>query len=133
MGRYVAERTVHLMAIKGINPSGARALVLGLTFKENCPDLRNTRCVDIIEGLRDYRIDVDVHDPWVDQHEAERECGVIPVQHPALGNYDAIIIAVAHRQFREMGAAAIHALGKPRHVTFDVKYLLPADQSDGRL
>jgi UDP-N-acetyl-D-galactosamine dehydrogenase len=133
MGRYVAERTVHLMALKGINPSGARALVLGLTFKENCPDLRNTRCVDIIAGLRDYRIEVDVHDPWVDRQEAERECGVTPVEHPALGNYDAIIIAVAHRQFREMGASAMHALGKPRHVMFDVKYVLPATETDGRL
>jgi UDP-N-acetyl-D-galactosamine dehydrogenase len=133
MGGYVAERTIHLMARKGIHLSGARVLLLGLTFKENCPDLRNTRCVDIIEGLRNYGLAVDVHDPWVDPHEAQHECGITPVEQLTLGNYDAVIIAVAHRQFVEMGPAAIHALGKSQHVIFDVKYVLPASETDGRL
>jgi UDP-N-acetyl-D-galactosamine dehydrogenase len=133
MGRYVAERTLHLMAKKGINPVSSRVLVMGLTFKENCPDLRNTRCTDIVETLRDYRAQVEVYDPWVDPEEASRECGIVPIKTPALEAFDAIIVAVAHRQFIEMGARGIHALGKPQHVLFDVKYVLPAKEADGRL
>ncbi|MEI6838998.1 MAG: UDP binding domain-containing protein, partial [Alcaligenaceae bacterium] len=102
-------------------------------FKENCPDLRNTRVVDIVKELKEYNVDVDVYDPWVSAQEAVHEYGLEPVQQLAPGRYDAIIVAVAHRQFIEMGAQAIRALGKPDHVLYDLKYILPADQSDLRL
>jgi UDP-N-acetyl-D-galactosamine dehydrogenase len=108
-------------------------LILGLTFKENCPDLRNTRVVDIVQEFRDYNAHVDVYDPWVDPREAVHEYGVEPIPEPKPGHYDAIILAVAHQQFREMGVARIRALGKPGSVLFDVKYLLPATAVDGRL
>jgi len=133
MGAFVAAQTVKLMARKGINPVGARVLVLGLAFKENCPDVRNTRVVDILSALRDYRAAVDVYDPWVDAVEAEHEYGIRPVPQPATGAYDAIIIAVGHQQFRDLGADGIRAFGKPGAVLFDVKYVLPRDAVDGRL
>lgn len=108
-------------------------LVLGLTFKENCPDLRNTRVVDIVSELADYNIEVDVHDPWVSIAEAEHEYNITPVTAPDIGAYDGIVLAVAHTQFREMGEAAIRAYGKPVHILYDLKYLLPAESSDLRL
>ena len=111
----------------------ARVLVLGLAFKENCPDLRNTRVVDIVQEFRDYHAQVDVYDPWVDRREALHEYGVELVAAPKPNHYDAIILAVAHQQFRELGAAGLRALGKPGAGLFDVKYLLPADEVDGRL
>jgi UDP-N-acetyl-D-galactosamine dehydrogenase len=111
----------------------ARILVMGLTFKENCPDLRNTRVVDIINELADYDVRADVFDPWADTAEAQHEYGITPVQQPEVGAYDAIVIAVAHHQFKTMGADAIRALGKPAHVLYDLKYLLPAVDSDIRL
>ncbi|MGE0081861.1 MAG: Vi polysaccharide biosynthesis UDP-N-acetylglucosamine C-6 dehydrogenase TviB [Thiohalomonadaceae bacterium] len=133
MGRHVAERVVQLMAKHGIPGVGARVLVLGLTFKENCPDLRNTRCVDIVESLRNYGAQVDVHDPWVDVEHAEAECGITPVKLPTRGEYDAVVVAVAHRQFVAMGVEGITALCKPNHVIFDVKGILPAEATQGRL
>ena len=133
MGAYVVSQLVKAMTRRRIHVQGARVLVMGLAFKENCPDLRNTRVVDIVNELREYTVDVDVHDPWVDAVEAQHEYGITPVGEPRQGQYDAIVLAVAHRQFAEMGASAIRALGKPQHVLYDLKYILPADQSDLRL
>ena len=109
MGAYVAGQTVRLMIRKGINPVSAKVLVLGLAFKENCPDLRNTRVVDIVAALRQDGIAVDVHDPWVDAAEARHEYGLDLVAQPAAGGYDAIIVAVGHEQFRALGAEGIRA------------------------
>lgn len=133
MGAYVVQRVVKLMNQRRIAVMDANILVLGLTFKENCPDLRNTRVVDIVREFRDYNACVDVYDPWVDPAEAKHEYDIEPVQNPLPGHYDAIILAVAHRQFREMGIERIRQLGKPNSVLFDVKYILPATAVDGRL
>jgi UDP-N-acetyl-D-glucosamine/UDP-N-acetyl-D-galactosamine dehydrogenase len=133
MGRYVATEVIRLMVRKGINPVDARILLLGLAFKENCPDLRNTRVVDIAQALADYNAVVEVHDPWIDAHEAEHEYGLRPVAQPPLGSYDAVVIAVGHRQFAELGIDGIRAFGKPASVVYDVKYVLPRDAVDGRL
>ena len=133
MGGYVATQVIRLMARKGINPVGARVLVLGLAFKENCPDLRNTRVIDIIDGLRDYSAHVDVHDPWIDATEAAHEYGITPVADLQAGAYDAIVLAVGHEQFRALGADGVRALGKPGAVLYDVKCLLSRDDVDGRL
>ncbi|MGJ8561830.1 MAG: Vi polysaccharide biosynthesis UDP-N-acetylglucosamine C-6 dehydrogenase TviB [Litorimonas sp.] len=133
MGAYVAEQMVKTMLKRRIHVQGARVLIMGLTFKENCPDLRNTRVVDVINELQEYGAVVDVFDPWVDASEAEREYGLSPVLAPEQGAYDGLILAVAHEQFRTLGAAAIRALGKSEHVLFDLKYLLPVAESDLRL
>jgi UDP-N-acetyl-D-galactosamine dehydrogenase len=133
MGAYVVTQLVKTMTQRRIHVQGARVLVMGLTFKENCPDLRNTRVVDIVKELADYNVQADVFDPWANAAEAQHEYGITPIQQPAVGDYDAIIIAVAHHQFKAMGLAAIRALGKPEHVLYDLKYLLPASDSDLRL
>jgi len=133
MGGFVATQVLRLMAQRGISIVGARILVLGLAFKENCPDLRNTRVVDIVAELQDYHAHVDVHDPWVDAAEARHEYGLDPVDSPETGSYDAIIIAVGHRQFAELGAEGLRAFGKPGAVLYDVKYVLPLEAVDGRL
>ena len=133
MGAYVVQRVVKLMNQRRIGVMDANVLVMGLTFKENCPDLRNTRVVDIVQEFRDYNALVDVYDPWVDPREAQHEYGIEPIALPQPGQYDAIILAVAHRQFHELGTAGLRALGKPGAVLFDVKYLLPATDVDGRL
>ncbi|MDE3009401.1 MAG: Vi polysaccharide biosynthesis UDP-N-acetylglucosamine C-6 dehydrogenase TviB [Pseudomonadota bacterium] len=133
MGTHVAAELVKALTRRNLPVAGARILVLGLTFKENCPDLRNTRVVDVVAELRDYRCKVDVCDPWVSADDAEHEYGFRTVSDPAAGSYDAVILAVAHRQFREMGIAAIRALCKPEHVVYDLKYLFPADATDLRL
>ena len=133
MGTYIASEVVRLMVRKGINPVRARVLILGLAFKENCPDLRNTRVVDIINALDTYGVGVDVHDPWVRTAEAEHEYGLTPMADPAHGAYDAVIVAVGHREFVALGAAGIRAFGKPDSVVYDVKYVLPRDAVDGRL
>ncbi|HEX7813564.1 nucleotide sugar dehydrogenase [Dyella sp.] len=133
MGAHIASEVIRLMLHRRINPVQARILVLGLAFKENCPDLRNTRVIDIIEGLRDYNASIDVHDPWVDHAEALRVYELPLIDLPEPGSYDAIIIAVAHRQFVQMGAQGIRALGKSESVVYDVKYVLPREAVDGRL
>ena len=133
MGPYIASEVIRLMVRNGINPVQARILVLGLAFKENCPDLRNTRVVDIVQALHGYNAQVDVHDPWVNAAEAEHEYGISPVAEPAQGAYDAIIVAVGHQQFIAMGEAGIRAFGKPGAVLYDVKYVLPREAVDGRL
>ena len=133
MGPYVASEVIRLMVRKGINPVNARVLVLGLAFKENCPDLRNTRVVDIVGALRGYNAQVDVHDPWVNGAEAQHEYGLVPIENPENGSYDAVIIAVGHKQFVAMGAEGIRAFGKGQSVLYDVKYVLPRAAVDGRL
>lgn len=133
MGAYVVAQLVKEMAKKRIHVDGARVLVMGLAFKENCPDLRNTRVVDIVAELKDYNCLVDVYDPWASFSEAQDEYGIAPISEPKPGGYDAIILAVAHRQFKEMGGAAIRALGKPVSVLYDLKYVLSAQESDLRL
>lgn len=133
MGAYVAQRVVKLLNQRRIAAMDARILIMGLTFKENCPDLRNTRVVDIIQELHDYHAMVEVHDPWVDPQAAAHEYRLELTPQPQPGTYDAIILAVAHRQFRDLGIERIRALGKPNAVLFDVKYLFPATAVDGRL
>ena len=133
MGAYVVAQLVKAMICRRIQVNGARILIMGLTFKENCPDLRNTRIVDIVNDLREYGCRVEVYDPWVSPEEARREYGIEMVAEPEAGVFDAIVLAVAHHQFVEMGAAAIRQLGRENHVLYDLKYLLPPDASDLRL
>jgi UDP-N-acetyl-D-galactosamine dehydrogenase len=133
MAEHVAARTIKLMISRNIQPSGARVLVLGLTFKENCPDVRNTKVADVVRELASFGCKVDVHDPWASAAEAEHEYGIRLVDTPKPGSYDAIIVAVAHRQFLELGAAGIRRFGSPNMVVFDIKHVLPKGQSDGRL
>jgi UDP-N-acetyl-D-glucosamine/UDP-N-acetyl-D-galactosamine dehydrogenase len=133
MGPYIANEVIRLMVRKDINPVHARILILGLAFKENCPDLRNTRVVDIVLALRGYNADVDVHDPWINAAEAEHEYAITPVAQPQADSYDAVIVAVGHQQFVDMGPAGIRALGKAASVIYDVKCLLPREAVDGRL
>ena len=133
MGQYVVSQLVKAMMKKRIQVQGARVLVMGLAFKENCPDLRNTRIVDIVTELKDYGVQADVFDPWVAVEEAQREYAITPISQPEAATYDAIILAVGHQQFKEMGAAEIRALGKSEHILYDLKYLLPAEESDLRL
>jgi UDP-N-acetyl-D-galactosamine dehydrogenase len=133
MGAYVAGQLVKALLRKRIHVQGARVLIMGLTFKENCPDLRNTRVVDIIAELHEYGIEVDVYDPWVDEAEAQHEYGIAPVAKPEAGAYDGIIMAVAHHQFKTMGATSIRKFGRETHVLYDLKYTLPIDGSDLRL
>ena len=134
MGAYVVSQLVKAMTKRRIHVDGARALVLGLTFKENCPDLRNTRVVDILKELEEYNVKADVFDPWIDVAEAQHEYGITPISQPEAGAYDAVIIAVAHREFKALGAEGIRAFGKPdKHVLYDLKYVLETSQSDLRL
>ena len=133
MGAYVVTQLVKTMTQRRIHVQGARVLVMGLAFKENCPDLRNTRVVDIIKELAEYDVQADVYDPWVSAEEAQHEYGITPVPYLEAAAYDAIIIAVAHDQFKAMSAADLRALGKPLHVLYDLKYVLPANDSDLRL
>ncbi len=134
MASHVADETIKLMLRKGIAVLNSRILVLGLTFKENCPDVRNTKVVDIVKALQGYNTQVDVYDPWIDLQEAEYEYGLqcLP-QVPEAGQYSAIILAVGHQQFVQLGEAGIKAWGVPNAVLFDVKSILPMGASDGRL
>ncbi len=133
MGVYVANEVMRLMTQKRIHIVDANILVMGLAFKENCPDLRNTRVTDIIHELKLCNARVDVYDPWVDPEHARHEFGITPVEHLDSGRYDAIILAVAHDEFRELGIDGIRKLARPHSVVFDIKYLFPADSVDARL
>jgi UDP-N-acetyl-D-galactosamine dehydrogenase len=133
MGSHVAQRTVKLMRQRNIQPTQAKVLILGLAFKENCPDLRNTRVVDIVRELRSFNVEVDVHDPWVSAPLALAEYGMALVPEPEPGRYDAVVLAVAHRDFIERGAEGIRAFGVPGAVLFDVKRALPRASVDGCL
>ena len=133
MGAYVVSQLVKAMVKKRIHVDGAKVLIMGLAFKENCPDLRNTRIVDIIKELGDYNISVDVYDPWVNPIEAAHEYGFTPVSDPEINGYDAIVLAVAHNEFRDMGALKIREFGKIAHVLYDLKYLFSKEDADIRL
>lgn len=133
MGRYVVGQLVKTMIKQQLPVAGSKVLVLGLTFKENCPDIRNTKVIDIIHELAEYDMVADVFDPWINSAEAMHEYGITPVTAPKAGDYDAIILAVAHNQFKALGAAGIRAFGKPHHVLYDLKYVLDAQDSDIRL
>ncbi|MDR5836679.1 Vi polysaccharide biosynthesis UDP-N-acetylglucosamine C-6 dehydrogenase TviB [Caballeronia sp. LZ034LL] len=133
MGSYVVSQLLKALTGHRIAIAGARVLIMGLSFKENCPDLRNTRVVDIIHALKEYSLDVDVWDPWVSKEEASHEYGLELVDSPNAGAYDAIVVAVAHREFARLGADALHAYGKSTHVLYDLKYVLAREASDLRL
>ena len=133
MGKYVANEIINLMTKKRIQVVDSNILVMGLTFKEDCPDIRNTRVVDVVQELSGFHCNIDVYDPWIDKEESIREFGITPVEQPEPGKYDAVIIAVAHHQFKSMGTTAIRALGKKNHVLYDIKYILPSEKVDGRL
>ena len=134
MGKYVAEEVVKLMLRRGFPVVNSRILVMGLSFKEDCPDLRNSRVVDVIEELQSYNATVEIHDPWVDADEAHEEYGVTMLRGaPDTGAYDAVVIAVGHRAYKDMGVEAIRAFGKPDAVLYDIKGIFERQDSDGRL
>ena len=133
MSLHITSRIIKQMLGKGIQPNGARVLVLGLTFKENCPDIRNTKVVDIVAELGSYGCSVDVHDPWAAADEAKSEFGIDIVADPEKGAYDTVVVAVAHRQFRDLGADRFNALCKPNAVIYDIKYVVPPEIVDERL
>jgi UDP-N-acetyl-D-galactosamine dehydrogenase len=133
MGRYVVSQCIKAMVKRNISVVESKILILGLTFKENCPDIRNTKVIDIVHEFADYGVQVDTYDPWADQQECHDEYGIDLVEAPQQGHYDAIILAVAHQQFKDMSVEQIRAFGKAEHVLYDLKYLLPADKSDLRL
>ena len=132
MGPYIASQVIKLMLSRGLDVVNAPILVLGLTFKENCPDLRNTRVIDLVAELRSFGARVDVHDPWADPHEAHEEYGLDLIQ-PKVGHYRAIVLAVAHQQFKDQGTAQLRAYGQRGALLYDVKHQFPVDQVDGRL
>ncbi len=133
MAIYVASEVVRLMTTKRIHVKGSRILVMGLTFKENCPDLRNSKVVDVVRELEKFGAKVDVHDPWIDSRECKHEYGIRPVGKLKARHYDAIVLAVAHREFRELGLRKIRSYGKSGHVLYDIKYLFKGHEVDGRL
>jgi UDP-N-acetyl-D-galactosamine dehydrogenase len=133
MGIYVAAKVTQLMITRRIQVRDARILVMGLTFKENCPDVRNTKIVDVVRELQKYGAKVDVYDPWADADEAEHEYGLRPIRKLRPGTYDAIVMGVAHQEFRQMGVKKIRELGRKNHVLYDIKYVFKAAEVDGRL
>jgi UDP-N-acetyl-D-galactosamine dehydrogenase len=133
MGSYVADQVLKLMTKKRIHVVDANVLIMGLTFKENCPDLRNTRVVDLVEEFKVFNCNIDVYDPWVDKDEAVHEYGLKPIDQPVEGKYDAILLAVAHDEFKKLSLEKIKSFGKDNHVLYDIKYLLKANEVDGRL
>jgi UDP-N-acetyl-D-galactosamine dehydrogenase len=133
MGRYVASQLIKALIRKKIQVEGSRVLIMGFTFKEDCPDLRNTKVADIIKELKEYNVQVEVYDPWVDAGETEKKYALTPITELKNGQYDAMVLAVAHRQFRKMGAQSIRKLGKPDHILYDLKYILDRDEADIRL
>jgi len=133
MATYVAGEIIKLMAGKEILAKGSRVLVLGLTFKENCPDLRNSKVADVVRELKKFGAKVDVFDPWIDAAEAEHEYGIRPIKRITPGSYDAAVVAVGHKQFRDQGIDYVRRACKKNHVVYDVKYVFSADQVDGRL
>lgn len=133
MGQHVAQRVIKLMNQRSVALAGSRVLILGLAFKENCPDLRNSRVIDVVAEFRNHHVDVDVYDPWVSADDAKLEYGLDLVSELTTGTYDAIVLAVSHREFIEMGAETIRAFGKPEAILFDVKQALPRVSVDDRL
>ena len=133
MGAYVVNQLIKSMIRRRIEIEGARVLIMGLAFKENCPDIRNTRVADIVEELQEYNCQVHVYDPYVAAAKADDEYKIHLVQMPEPDTYDAIVLAVAHQEFKEMGVGGIRAFGKKNHILYDLKYLFPASETDLRL
>jgi UDP-N-acetyl-D-glucosamine/UDP-N-acetyl-D-galactosamine dehydrogenase len=133
MALYVAGEIVKLMTQKRIHVNGARALVLGVTFKENCPDIRNSKVIDVIKELKKYGADVDVYDPWADGADCKHEYGIRPTRTLERGSYDVAVIAVAHKEFQELGAEGVRKLCRKNHVLYDIKHVFKAAEVDGRL
>ena len=133
MGSYVADQVSKLMTKKRIHVVDANVLIMGLVFKENCPDIRNTRVVDLVEDFEGFNCNVDVYDPWVDKDEAAHEYNIKPIDQPVEGKYDAILLAVAHDKFKELSLKQIKSFGKGNHVLYDIKYLFDVNEVDGRL
>ena len=133
MGLYVAERVAQLMIQKRIHVKGSRILMMGMTFKEDCPDIRNSKVIDVIRELQKYGAKVDAYDPWCDGDECQHEYGLKPIRKPTAGKYDAIVMAVGHKQFREMGIKQIRTFAKRPHILYDIKYVFGANEVDGRL
>jgi UDP-N-acetyl-D-galactosamine dehydrogenase len=133
MAMYVAGEIAKLMNRKRIHVNGARALVLGITFKENCPDVRNSKVVDVVRELQKFGAEVDVYDPWANAAECAHEYGLRPVRTLAARRYDAAVVAVAHREFRELGAGGVRRLCRKNHVLYDIKHVFAASEVDGRL
>jgi UDP-N-acetyl-D-galactosamine dehydrogenase len=133
MGIYVAQQVAQLMIQRQIMVKGARVLIMGLTFKENCPDVRNTKIVDVVQELKKYGCKVEVFDPWADADDTEHEDGLRPVKQRKPGCYDAVVMGVGHQEFRDMGIEKVRALGRKTHVLYDIKYVFKASEVDGRL
>lgn len=133
MGNFIADSVVKLMTQRKTHVVDSNILIMGLTFKENCPDLRNTRVIDIVHELQKYNANVHVYDPWADKAEAQHEYGLDLIDYPQTEGYDAVILCVGHQKFRELGADAIRSFGKHNHVLFDVKHILPKEAVDARL
>jgi UDP-N-acetyl-D-galactosamine dehydrogenase len=133
MANYVAGEVIKLMTAKRIHVKGSRILVLGITFKENCPDIRNSKVIDVVRELQKYGAKVDVYDPWADGADCKHEYGVRPIRSLDRATYDATVLAVSHREFREMGVQGVRKLGKKNHVMYDIKHVFPSGESDGRL
>jgi UDP-N-acetyl-D-galactosamine dehydrogenase len=133
MANYVASEVVRLMTSRRIHVKGSRILIMGLTFKENCPDLRNSKVVDVVRELEKFGAKVDVYDPWIDAAECKHEYGIRPVRKLKDRHYDAVVMAVAHKEFRELGLRKIRSYGKPGHVLYDIKYVFKDHEVDGRL
>ncbi len=133
MGEYIANQVSELMTNKHINVDGSNILIMGMTFKENCPDIRNTRVVDVVEKFNQFNCNVDIYDPWVNKIDAEYEYGIVPIDTPAKNKYDAIVLAVSHNEFKNLSLEQVQAFGKYNHVIYDVKYLFDISEVDGRL
>jgi len=133
MGSYVADQVIKLMTKKRIHVVDANVLIMGLTFKENCPDLRNTRAVELVEEFKSLNCNVDIYDPWADKEEVKNKYNILPIDAPKEDNYDAIILVVAHNEFKEIGIEQLRKYGRENHVLYDIKYIFTADEVDGRL
>jgi len=133
MGLYIVDQVSKLMTKKNINVANSNILIMGLTFKENCPDIRNTRVVDLVEGLQDFNCNVDVYDPWVDKEEVFSEYGIRPINKPIKGKYDAVLLAVSHNEFKMLTLERIKSYCRYSHIIYDIKFILNADEVDGRL
>jgi UDP-N-acetyl-D-galactosamine dehydrogenase len=133
MGTYVAKEIISLMLEKKIQVKDSNVLILGMTFKENCPDIRNTRVIDLVKELKSNKCNIEIYDPWVDKSEINQTISFKLIESLKNNYYDAIVIAVSHKEFRELGHHKIMALGKKNHVLYDIKYVLKANEVDGRL
>ena len=133
MGSYVVSEVSKLMTKKHIHIADANVLIMGLTFKENCTDHRNTRVIDLVKEFKKFNCNVDIYDPWVNKNEANDEYNIQLIDKPTNGKYDAIVLAVAHDEFKALSEEQIRAYGKVNHILYDIKYLLKANESDGRL